>query len=254
MTDEKKLEQIDTTKPVPVTMEKEEKKPLTLRQKLQKVQARMKAPKNLYNSFGKYSYRNAEGILEAFKPYGEDYGLLLTLEDDLRDVGGRIYVEAIAKLYDADTEDRPISVAAIAREAETKTGMDAAQITGAASSYARKYALNGLFLLDDTKDPDTDEHARQTGKEAGKEAVKKAGKPAEKPAEKAEEKAAPKPAAGRINRGEALFLREELKRTGASEWLMLTAFGVAAIEEMSAAQFEEAKKTLAAKPTKEVTA
>ena len=249
MTDEKKLEQIDTKKPVLVTIETEEKKPLTLRQKLQKVQARMKAPKNLYNSFGKYSYRNAEGILEAFKPYGEEYGLVLTLEDDLREVGGRIYVEAIAKVYDAETEERPISVAAIAREAETKTGMDAAQITGAASSYARKYALNGLFLLDDMKDPDTDEHARQTGKEAGK----KAGKPAEKPAEKAETKPAPTPA-GRIDRGEAFFLREELKRTGVSEWSMLTAFGVKTIEEMTAAQFEEAKKTLAAKPTKEVTA
>lgn len=250
MTDEKKLEQVDATKPVLVTLAKDEMKPLTLRQKLQKVQARMKAPKNLYNSFGKYSYRNAEGILEAFKPYGEEYGLLLTLEDDLRDVGGRIYVEAIAKLYDADTEERPISVAAIAREAETKTGMDAAQITGAASSYARKYALNGLFLLDDTKDPDTDEHARQTGKEAGK----KAGKPAEKTAEKAEEKPAPKPAAGRIDRGEAFFLREELRRTGVSEWSMLTAFNAKTIEDMTAAQFEEAKKILAAKPTKEVTA
>lgn len=126
-------------------------------EKLQKVQSEMKAPKNLYNSFGKYSYRNAEGICEAFKPYGAKYGLALLLTDEVVEVGGRIYVKATATLVDTEPGGT-ISVTAFAREAETKKGMDDSQVTGATSSYARKYALNGLFLLDDTKDPDTEEY------------------------------------------------------------------------------------------------
>lgn len=126
-------------------------------EKLQKVQSEMKAPKNLYNSFGKYSYRNAEGICEAFKPFGQKYGLALLLTDEVTEVGGRIYVKATATLVDTEPGGT-ISVTAFAREAETKKGMDDSQVTGATSSYARKYALNGLFLLDDTKDPDTEEY------------------------------------------------------------------------------------------------
>lgn len=126
-------------------------------EKLQKVQSEMKAPKNLYNSFGKYSYRNAEGICEAFKPFGQKYGLALLLTDEVVEVGGRIYVKATATLVDTE-RGGTISVTAFAREAETKKGMDDSQVTGATSSYARKYALNGLFLLDDTKDPDTEEY------------------------------------------------------------------------------------------------
>ena len=123
----------------------------------------MKAPKNLYNSFGKYKYRNAEGILEAFKPYEKEYNVMLTLTDDVVMIGTRIYVKATALLSDCESEAY-IQVSAFARESEEKKGMDESQITGTASSYARKYALNGLFLLDDTKDADTDEYAQQTGK------------------------------------------------------------------------------------------
>lgn len=140
-------------------------------EKLQKVQSEMKAPKNLYNSFGKYSYRNAEGICEAFKPYGAKYGLALLLTDEVVEVGGRIYVKATATLVDTEPGGT-ISVTAFAREAETKKGMDDSQVTGATSSYARKYALNGLFLLDDTKDPDTEEYQSrgktETKEERGK--------------------------------------------------------------------------------------
>ena len=129
-------------------------------EKLQKVQNEMKAPKNLYNSFGKYKYRNAEGILEAFKPYGNKYGLALTISDEIVQIGERIYVKAIARLNDIETSEI-IQNTAFARESLEKKGMDDSQITGTASSYARKYALNGLFLLDDTKDADTDEYHNQ---------------------------------------------------------------------------------------------
>ena len=136
---------------------------MTIYEKLQKIQYEMKAPKNLYNSFGKYKYRNAEGICEAFKPFGEKYGVVLTLEDRIIEIGGRIYVEAVARLIDTDPEakEKTVFVSALARESAEKKGMDDAQITGATSSYARKYALNGLFLLDDTKDPDTEEYQQE---------------------------------------------------------------------------------------------
>jgi len=126
---------------------------MELLEKLNKVQVEMKAPKGQFNKFGNYSYRSAEDIQEAFKPYGEEHKLVLTLEDDIVEIGNRIYIKATAKLSDAESKDT-YSVKAFARECLTKKGMDEAQITGAASSYARKYALCGLFLLDDTKDAD----------------------------------------------------------------------------------------------------
>ena len=149
---------------------------MNIREKLAAIQSELKAPKNLYNSFGKYSYRNAEGICEAFKPYGKKYGLSLVLSDDVVEIGGRVYVMATATLYDTESPDS-IGVSAYAREAETKKGMDDSQVTGATSSYARKYALNGLFLLDDTKDPDTDEYRQQ--EEKGKAEGKSAGYPSD---------------------------------------------------------------------------
>ena len=129
---------------------------MTLLEKLCAIQNTLKAPKNLYNSFGKYKYRNAEGIQEAAKPLLAANRCTLTIEDDIVEIGGRIYVKAICRLYDMDTDENVI-ITAFAREAQDRAGMDPAQVTGAASSYARKYALNGLFLLDDTKDPDTEE-------------------------------------------------------------------------------------------------
>lgn len=121
--------------------------------KLIKIQNELKAPKSQYNSFGKYNYRNCEDILVAVKPLLEREGLLLTISDDIWSVGERIYVKATVSLSDGADQ---VDVTAYARESETKKGMDDSQITGAASSYARKYALNGLFLIDDTKDADHD--------------------------------------------------------------------------------------------------
>ena len=121
------------------------------------IQQKLKAPKGQTNNFGKYQYRSCEDILEAVKPHLGD--MRLTLSDDIVEVGGRVYVKATATITDGN--DNPVSVTAYAREAETKKGMDDSQITGTASSYARKYALNGLFLIDDTKDADTDAHKKQ---------------------------------------------------------------------------------------------
>lgn len=130
--------------------------------KLHEIQHRLKAPKGQYNNFGKYKYRSCEDILEAVKPILYEVGCTLTLTDTIELIGDRYYIKATAWLKGEDTDE---VVTAYAREAETKTGMDASQITGTASSYARKYALNGLFCIDDTKDADTDEYAEQTRKE-----------------------------------------------------------------------------------------
>lgn len=138
---------------------------MNLREKLSKIQQEIKAPKNLYNFFGKYKYRNAEGILEAFKPYEGKYNVALMLEDSITIVSDRIYVTATAKLLDTESDD-VMQSAASAREPLLKKGMDDSQITGAASSYARKYALNGLLLLDDTKDADTDEYKTELEEKA----------------------------------------------------------------------------------------
>lgn len=119
---------------------------------LQEVQTELKAPKNQYNSFAKYHYRSQEDILEAVKPLLAKRGLALTLNDEIVQFGTRVYVKATATLY--GEMDKSFKVEAYAREPEEKKGMDESQITGTASSYARKYALNGLFAIDDTEDSD----------------------------------------------------------------------------------------------------
>ena len=119
--------------------------------KLVAVQAALKAPKGQFNKFGGYKYRSCEDILEAVKPLLLEQGLQLTITDEPVEVGGRIYIKATATVTDGS---ETATVSGYAREAETKKGMDESQITGTASSYARKYALNGLFLIDDTKDAD----------------------------------------------------------------------------------------------------
>ena len=126
---------------------------------LLKIQTELKAPKNQFNKFGNYKYRSCEDILEAVKPHLKQTGCYLTINDEIIQVGDRIYVKASARFHDGDES---ISTEAYAREEPVKKGMDASQITGSASSYARKYALNGLFLIDDTKDSDsTNKHGKE---------------------------------------------------------------------------------------------
>lgn len=132
---------------------------MTITEKLAKVQKDLKAPKTQENTFGKYKYRSCEDILEAVKPLLN--GLALTLSDEIIECGGRVYVQATAMIRDTETGEC-LATTAFAREEETKKGMDSSQVTGAASSYARKYALNGLFCIDDTKDSDaTNTHGKE---------------------------------------------------------------------------------------------
>jgi hypothetical protein len=126
---------------------------------LNTIQTQLNAPKNQRNNFGGYNYRSCEDILEALKPLLKETGCVLTLSDSIVEIGGRIYVEAVATIKNEKGE--AVSVSAYAREEESKKGMDASQITGATSSYARKYALNGLFCIDDNKDADaTNTHGK----------------------------------------------------------------------------------------------
>lgn len=127
--------------------------------KMVKIQSELKAPKNQVNSFGKYKYRSCEDIIEAVKPLLAKNGLYMKISDEIIEVGGKNYVEATATVYDGENS---LSAQAVARESVDKKGMDDAQQTGATSSYARKYALNGLFGIDDTKDADaTNTHGKE---------------------------------------------------------------------------------------------
>lgn len=132
---------------------------------LMAVQAELKAPKGQHNSFGKYDYRSAEDIIEAVKPLLKENGLFLNMSDEVVLVGDRYYIKATVKVVDVVTGES-VQTSALAREAAQKKGMDESQVTGTASSYARKYALNGLFAIDDNRDADTDEYAAQTRQSA----------------------------------------------------------------------------------------
>lgn len=155
---------------------------MNIYEKLLKAQVELKAPKGQYNSFGKYKYRSCEDILEALKPVLDKLKLTLFISDEIVEVGGsyklekkdetvesegRKYVKATITLVNTEKPDEIIKTSALAREEETKKGMDGSQITGASSSYARKYALNGMFMIDDTKDSDsTNTHGKEEKTEA----------------------------------------------------------------------------------------
>lgn len=147
---------------------------LTLQERLLKVQTELKAPKNQYNSFGKYKYRNQEDILEAVKPLLAKHSLNLIVTDEVKEVAGLAFINATAKVF-GEAQEPVVEVSAQAGIDPSRKGMDIAQSFGSSSSYARKYALNGLFLIDDTKDADaTNTHDKQPAK-ASKEALPKSG-------------------------------------------------------------------------------
>lgn len=133
---------------------------MSVYEKLSKVQSELKAPKGQYNNFGKYKYRSCEDILEAVKPLNAKHGVVLTVGDEVLEISNRFYVKATAVFVDIESGEKIINTA-LAREDDAKKGMDGSQITGTASSYARKYCLNGLYCIDDTKDADTDEYRHQ---------------------------------------------------------------------------------------------
>ena len=131
--------------------------------KLARLQKELKVPKDLKNDFGGFNYRSAEGICKAVKPLLDVEGLVLTLSDEVVQSGNRTYIKTVAELFDIESGES-IKTEAFAREQETKKKMDESQVTGAVSSYARKYALSGMFLLDDAKDPDSNEYYREAAR------------------------------------------------------------------------------------------
>lgn len=153
-------------------MAKTNEKELSLQESLVAIQSKLKAPKGQFNSFGKYHYRSAEDILEAVKPLLAEHNIVLNMSDRIELIGARYYIVSTAKVIKGEEE---IISEGRAREDESKKGMDGAQVTGTSSSYARKYALNGLFCIDDTKDADTDEYAKQ--QQAAPKQTKQAAKP-----------------------------------------------------------------------------
>lgn len=206
-----------------------------IRTKLMQVQTELKAPKSLYNSFGKYKYRNLEGICESVKPLLAKYGLAMTMEDSVVLVGERVYVRAYVLLMDIESNEA-VDCTAFAREASTKKGMDDSQITGTASSYARKYALSGLFLLDDTKDADTDEYHTMTTR------TKKATKakdPDPEPEDEIERiKNQP------IGKTKAVAFAKKLKAEGISAAFVCGLYSVAKLSEMTEEMLSNANERL----------
>lgn len=217
---------------------------MTLKEKLMNIQAELKAPKNLRNNFGGYNYRNAESILEALKPLLLKYKATVTIEDEIVEIGGRFYVKACAAILDVETNDKEsdlmITSYAYAREAESKKGMDEAQVTGATSSYARKYALNGLFLLDDTQDVDTE--AYQKAEKSAQSAPKaKNNKTTPKPASKPTE-AKPEPP---LSEEELLFLSQ--RYTGDNLTKLLDYYNLEDISQIGAEEGRNLIKMIKAK-------
>ena len=140
---------------------------MTIYEKLSAIQVKLNAPKKQYNSYGRYNYRSCEDILEGLKPHLEETKTAVTISDEIVLIGERYYVKATATLHDCES-DKSVSNTAYAREELTKKGMDASQITGSTSSYARKYALNGLFCIDDVKDADTRDNRQKEAEEQAK--------------------------------------------------------------------------------------
>lgn len=193
--------------------------------KLGAIQQKLKASKNQYNKFGNFYYRNCEDIQEALKPLLQESGAVLVLEDNIVERGGRVYVEATATLCDIEKECS-VSVRAYAREEEQLKGMVAAQITGSASSYARKYALNGLFCIDDSKDPDYT-NDKMDNQDKGKKQPERNTK---------------------VSKNQIAVVRKEIERTGAKEAAVCYQYRIKTLDEMTIEQFKNAMEIFKSMP------
>lgn len=208
---------------------------MSVNEKLLAVQVELKAPKNAYNSFGKYNYRSCEDILESVKPILSKNKATLTVCDDIVLIGDRYYVKAKARFVDIETNDF-IENVAFARESDDKRGMDASQVTGATSSYARKYALNGLFLIDDTKDTDSEEYLTQQ-KQAKKAPKAESKTDEQKNAEMvANTDKTMIPANGGITAEHKEKIKSEMVRTGINEKVILSLFKAKTVDELTDTQ------------------
>ena len=194
--------------------------------RLSALQAELKAPKGQFNKFGNYNYRSCEDILEAVKPLLVKHNLALTVSDTIEQVNDRYYVKATATIHDPDS-DKSIASTAYAREPLDVKGMSDSQITGAASSYARKYALNGLLLIDDTKDVDSNEARNEADARAKRQQARRSPETVSQPT-------------GNITEKEVAILREMLKKAGKEEKV----FYPKGLENLPASRYTEAVTTL----------
>ena len=212
-----------------------EKKEMNIQAKLLAIQTELKAPKGQYNKFGKYNYRSAEDIIEAVKPICKKYNTVLLLGDEIELIGDRYYVKATAILTDLES-GASVQTQAYAREEQSRSGMSADQLTGACSSYARKYCLNGLLMIDDSKDSDTDENH-----EIVSEAKKKETK------QKAEQAMADDPLITHDKVEVAVAVIRGKQTTLAN---VLSAYGVEALKDMRESQYADMMKRLDKTPNK----
>jgi len=211
---------------------------MTIYEKLSAVQTRLNAPKNRQNKFGGYSYRSCEDILEAVKPLLKEVKAAIKLNDIVAQIGERYYINAQAYFIDIEKAGEFIVAEAFAREPEDKKGMDSAQITGTASSYARKYALNGLLLIDDAKDPDTDEYKIESDAKAAK--VPSKGK--KSTASEVDASALD----AFVNPGQIAALQMLLKRADIQESKFNEIYGLTILSELPVEKYDEVVRKLEA--------
>lgn len=209
---------------------------MTVYEKLAKIQGSLKAPKSQYSDFGNFNYRSCEDILEAVKPLLQECKAILLLSDEIMPIGSRYYIKATATFQDAENPEA-VNVSAWAREAEEKPKMDAAQITGSSSSYARKYALNGLFCIDDARDPDALPGSDQ--KTAARQQNR--SRQQDVPAQKQER---------RIDQEEITKLRAVADRKGVPDSVICQRYGKSNLQELSGLDYRRAMAGLNKMPDK----
>lgn len=218
---------------------------MCIAEKLLYVQQNLKAPKGQYNSFGDYHYRSCEDIQEAVKPLLAEVKAILLVSDEVVQIGERFYIKAAATLQDTESSEKIINIS-YARECESKPKMDAAQITGSCSSYARKYALNGLFCIDDAKDPDTmdnrtEQRQQATGNKRNTENQSRStasrGSRASSPVY--------------VNQNHIATIRKEIDRTGANEKAVCYQYKISSLQEMTMQDFRDAMAIFKKMPSKQ---
>lgn len=211
---------------------------MNLYEKLQHVQGKLKAPKSQYNKFGGYNYRNCEDIQEAAKPLMQEVNAALVVGDELVLIGERYYIKAVARFIDCETGEF-VENAAYAREELDKKGMDVSQVTGSTSSYARKYALNGLFCIDDVKDADSQDNTGGQKASRGKEGAGRGGRN--------QEKAAPAESGEKVSDAmikSVTALVEKYQEKGVKIEKILEMYSIKDISEMSVAQCRDCMEKL----------
>lgn len=196
---------------------------MSVYEKLKVVQQRLVAPKSQYNSFGKYNYRNCEDILEGAKPILNEINVALVISDELVQVGERYYIQSKVKFIDCESGES-IENTAYAREEENKKGMDSSQVTGATSSYARKYALNGLLCIDDVKDADSRDNTIKNDQKTTDDQT--------------------------IDAIKIKVINKELERTGIREKVILNTYKITKLEDMKTSHFADAMTKFEATPSK----